>query len=230
MSMKTLLCIGGSSGIGAALIEQLAEDHQIYVASRTAPLFTHPNVNHVVYDVNNPQIDVLTAIGPIDKFAYFPGSINLKPLSMLKMEHFKEEMQLNFFGLVETVKAIYPQMNEHSSMVFFSTVAVQTGMPFHSSIASAKGAIEGFTRALAAEAAPKIRVNAIAPSIVDTPLAGRLLNNEKKVEMIAERHPLKRVGNAQELANAAAFLLDEKNGWITGQILKVDGGKSVLSL
>ena len=115
-------------------------------------------------------------------------------------------------------------------MVFFSTVAVQTGMPFHSSIASAKGAIEGFTRALAAEAAPKIRVNAIAPSIVDTPLAGRLLNNEKKVEMIAERHPLKRVGNAQELANAAAFLLDEKNGWITGQILKVDGGKSVLSL
>ena len=149
---------------------------------------------------------------------------------MLKMEHFKEEMQLNFFGLVESVKAIYPQMNEHSSMVFFSTVAVQTGMPFHSSIASAKGAIEGFTRALAAEAAPKIRVNAIAPSIVDTPLASRLLNNEKKVEMIAERHPLKRVGNAQELANAAAFLLDEKNGWITGQILAVDGGKSVLSL
>ena len=187
-------------------------------------------MNHVVYDVNDAQTELLTAIGPIDKFAYFPGSINLKPLSMLKMEHFKEEMQLNFFGLVETVKAIYPQMNEHSSMVFFSTVAVQTGMPFHSSIASAKGAIEGFTRALAAEAAPKIRVNAIAPSIVDTPLAGRLLNNEKKVEMIAERHPLKRVGNAQELANAAAFLLDEKNGWITGQILKVDGGKSVLSL
>jgi NAD(P)-dependent dehydrogenase (short-subunit alcohol dehydrogenase family) len=228
--MKKLVCIGGSTGIGAALVEQLANDHQIFVASRTAPVFSHANIQHILYDVNEPQTELLTAIGPIDKFVYFPGSINLKPLSMLKMEHFKDEMQLNFFGLVEAVKAIYPHMNEGSSMVFFSTVAVQTGMPFHSSIASAKGAIEGFTRALAAEAAPKIRVNAIAPSIVDTPLAGRLLNNEKKVEMIAERHPLKRVGNAQELANAAAFLLDEKNSWITGQILAVDGGKSVLSL
>ena len=149
---------------------------------------------------------------------------------MLKLEQFKEEMELNFFGLVATVKAILNQMSEQSSMVFFSTVAVQTGMPFHSSISAAKGAIEGFTRALAAELAPKVRVNAIAPSIVDTPLASRLLNNEKKVEMIADKHPLKRIGNADELASAVSFLLDEKNSWITGQILGVDGGKSSLSV
>jgi NAD(P)-dependent dehydrogenase (short-subunit alcohol dehydrogenase family) len=228
--MKRILCIGGSTGIGAALVKKLADNHQIIIASRTPPSFSHENVQHLVYDVTQPQPEQLTAIGPIDKFVYFPGNINLKPLSMLKLEHFKEEMQLNFFGLVETVKTIYAQMNEGSSMVFFSTVAVQTGMPFHSSIASAKGAIEGFTRALAAEAAPKIRVNAIAPSIVDTPLASRLLNNEKKVEMIAERHPLKRIGNAEELANAVAFLLDEKNSWITGQVLAIDGGKSSISL
>jgi len=121
-------------------------------------------------------------------------------------------------------------MSEQSSMVFFSTIAVQTGMPFHSSIAAAKGAIEGFTRALAAELAPKIRVNAIAPSIVDTPLASRLLNNDKKVEMIADRHPLKRIGSADELASAVTFLLDEKNSWITGQVIGVDGGKSALSV
>ena len=149
---------------------------------------------------------------------------------MLKLEQFKEEMELNFFGLVATVKVILNQMSEQSSMVFFSTVAVQTGMPFHSSIAAAKGASEGFTRALAAELAPQIRVNAIAPSIVDTPLASRLLNNDKKVEMIADRHPLKRIGSADELASAVTFLLDEKNSWITGQVIGVDGGKSALSV
>lgn len=228
--MKKLLCIGGSKGIGLELIKNLSNTHHITVASRTEPTFSHPNIQHLPYDVLQPNFEALQAIGTIDKFVYLPGSINLKPLSMLKLEQFKEEMELNFFGLVGTVKAILNQMSEQSSMVFFSTVAVQTGMPFHSSISAAKGAIEGFTRALAAELAPKVRVNAIAPSIVDTPLASRLLNNEKKVEMIADRHPLKRIGNADELASAVTFLLDEKNSWITGQILGVDGGKSSLSV
>lgn len=228
--MKKLLCIGGSKGIGLELIKNLSDTHHITVASRTAPTFSHPNIQHLPYDVLQPNFEALQALGTIDKFVYLPGSINLKPLSMLKLEQFKEEMELNFFGLVGTVKVILNQMSEQSSMVFFSTVAVQTGMPFHSSISAAKGAIEGFTRALAAELAPKVRVNAIAPSIVDTPLASRLLNNEKKVEMIADRHPLKRIGNADELASAVTFLLDEKNSWITGQILGVDGGKSSLSV
>jgi len=228
--MKKLLCIGGSKGIGLSLIKHLSDTHQIIVASRTAPAYSHPNIQHLPFDVLQPDFEALQALGTIDKFVYLPGSINLKPLSMLKLEQFKEEMELNFFGLVATVKAILNQMSEQSSMVFFSTIAVQIGMPFHSSIAAAKGAIEGFTRALAAELAPKIRVNAIAPSIVDTPLASRLLNNDKKVEMIADRHPLKRIGSADELASAVTFLLDEKNSWITGQVIGVDGGKSALSV
>ena len=149
---------------------------------------------------------------------------------MLSVDHFKEEMELNFFGLVRTVKGVIDRMKEGSSMVFFSTVAVQTGMPFHSSIASSKGAIEGFVRSMAAEYAPKIRVNAIAPSLVDTPLAARLLNNDKKREMMAERHPLKRVGEANDIAQMTAFLLNDNSSWITGQVFGVDGGKSSLSV
>jgi NAD(P)-dependent dehydrogenase (short-subunit alcohol dehydrogenase family) len=121
-------------------------------------------------------------------------------------------------------------MAEGSGMVFFSTVAVGTGMPFHTSVAAAKGAIEGYARAMAAEYAPKLRVNVIAPSLVDTPLSERLLSNDKKREMMADRHPLKRVGSAADIANAAAFLLDSENSWITGQIVGVDGGMSSLNV
>ena len=149
---------------------------------------------------------------------------------MLTMETFKEDMHLNFFSLVNIVKDIIPLLSDGSSMVFFSTVAVQTGMPFHTSVAAAKGAIEGFTKSLAAEYAPRIRVNAIAPSLVDTPLASRLLNNDKKKEMMAQRHPLKRVGNSEDLAQIAQFLLSSDSGWITGQILGVDGGLSTLNV
>ena len=149
---------------------------------------------------------------------------------MLSMETFKEDMHLNFFSLVNIVKDIIPLLSDGSSMVFFSTVAVQTGMPFHTSVAAAKGAIEGFTKSLAAEYAPRIRVNAIAPSLVDTPLASRLLNNDKKKEMMEQRHPLKRVGNSEDLAQIAQFLLSSDSGWITGQILGVDGGLSTLNV
>ena len=116
------------------------------------------------------------------------------------------------------------QAAENASVVFFSTVAVQMGMPFHSSVATAKGALEGLTRSLAAEWAPKIRVNAIAPSLVNTPLAERFLNNEVKAAKVNERHPLKRVGTAEEIANAAAYLLSDDSGWMTGSILQLDGG------
>jgi NAD(P)-dependent dehydrogenase (short-subunit alcohol dehydrogenase family) len=139
-------------------------------------------------------------------------------------------MELNFFSLVKTVKDILPRMAEGSSMVFFSTVAVAVGMPFHTSVAAAKGAIEGFAKALAAEYTPKVRVNVIAPSLVDTPLAARLLNNDRKKEMMAERHPLKRVGTAKEIAQMAAFLLKEDSSWMTGQVLGVDGGMSSINI
>jgi 3-oxoacyl-[acyl-carrier protein] reductase len=129
-------------------------------------------------------------------------------------------------GAVRSLKSVLSQLSAsgNAAVVFYSTVAVQTGMPFHSSIAAAKGAIEGLTRSLAAEFAPKIRVNAIAPSLVDTPLALKFLNNDTKVEKANERHPLGRVGNAQEIAQATAFLLGEESSWMTGSVLQLDGG------
>ena len=146
------------------------------------------------------------------------------------VDTFMADMQLNFFSLVKIVKDIMPRMGEGSGMVFFSTVAVGTGMPFHTSVAAAKGAIEGFAKSLAAEYAPKVRCNVVAPSLVDTPLASRLLSNDRKQEMMAARHPLKRVGKAEDIAAAAAFLLSEESSWMTGQIIGVDGGLSTLNV
>jgi NAD(P)-dependent dehydrogenase (short-subunit alcohol dehydrogenase family) len=120
------------------------------------------------------------------------------------------------------------KISENASIVLFSTVAVQTGLPFHTQVAASKGALEGLTKALAAEYAPKIRVNCIAPSLTDTPLAASLLNNEQKKEANTLRHPLKRIGTTEDIANMAAFLLSKKASWITGQILHVDGGMSSL--
>ena len=141
-------------------------------------------------------------------------------------------MNINFFSLIKVTRDVLPLLtkNENSSIVFFSTVAVQTGMPFHTSVAAAKGAIEGFTKALAAEYAPTVRVNVIAPSLVDTPLAGRLLNNDAKKEKMGDLHPLKRVGTADDIAGLAVYLLEQNAGWMTGQVLGLDGGKSTLDL
>jgi len=125
---------------------------------------------------------------------------------------------------------VMPRFSEGASLVFFSTVAVGSGMPFHTSVAASKGAIEGFARSLAAEYAPRLRVNVIAPSLVDTPMASRLLSNDRKREMMAERHPLKRTGTPEDIARMAAFLLSAENGWITGQVLGVDGGISTLNI
>ncbi len=141
-------------------------------------------------------------------------------------------MNINFFSLIKVTRDVLPLLtkNENSSIVFFSTVAVQTGMPFHTSVAAAKGAIEGFAKALAAEYAPTVRVNVIAPSLVDTPLAGRLLNNDAKKEKMGDLHPLKRVGTADDIAGLAVYLLEQNAGWMTGQVLGLDGGKSTLDL
>ncbi len=228
--MKNILLIGGSHGIGLSLARKLQKNHNVYVASRTWEVTDLPDVSHIQFDATKDSLDTSELPDQFHGFVYFPGSINLKPFKMLSMETFKEDMHLNFFSLVNTVKDIIPLLSDGSSMVFFSTVAVQTGMPFHTSVAAAKGAIEGFTKSLAAEYAPKIRVNAIAPSLVDTPLSARLLNNDKKKEMMAQRHPLKRVGNSEDLAQIAQFLLSSDSSWITGQILGVDGGLSTLNV
>jgi 3-oxoacyl-[acyl-carrier protein] reductase len=161
---------------------------------------------------------------------YCPGSINLRPFKGLKIETFESDLQINFISLVKVIQSVLPNLtaSNQSSIVLFSSVAATMGMPFHTSVAAAKGAVEGFAKALAAEYAPKIRVNVIAPSLTDTPLADKFLNNEIKREKSAERHPLKRFGTSEDMSQMASFLLSEKSSWISGQIFHVDGGMSTL--
>ncbi len=227
---KNILLIGGSHGIGLELVRLLHGSHHVIVASRTAEELSSLDVKHIPFDVTRDDLDLTQLPENLHGFVFCPGSINLKPMKMMGMEAFREDMEINFFSLVKVTKEIMPKMAEGSSVVFFSTVAVGVGMPFHTSVAAAKGAIEGFAKALAAEYTPKVRVNVIAPSLVDTPLASRLLNNDRKKETMAERHPLKRVGTPADIAHMAAFLLKEDSGWMTGQILGVDGGMSTLNI
>ncbi|MGO4921207.1 SDR family NAD(P)-dependent oxidoreductase [Maribacter spongiicola] len=228
--MKNILLIGGSHGIGLSMVKELQETNHLFVASRTDEALQHKNITHIKFDVTTDELDISQLPETIDGFVYCPGSINLKPFKMMSLDTIKDDMELNFFAMVKIVKGIISLMNDGSSMVFFSTIAVGTGMPFHTSVAAAKGAIEGFAKSMAAEYAPKIRVNVIAPSLVDTPLAKRLLNNDKKREMMSDRHPLKRVGNPEDIAHAAVFLLSDKSTWMTGQIIGVDGGLSTLNV
>ena len=167
---KNILLIGGSHGIGFSIASELNQNHNVFVASRTNEGLDDLSVTHIPFNALTDDLDMSLLPDDIHGFAYCPGSINLKPFKMMSLETFHEDMQLNFFGLVKVVKAIVPRMTESSSMVFFSTVAVGTGMPFHTSVAAAKGAIEGFAKSMAAEYAPKIRVNVIAPSLSRIPV------------------------------------------------------------
>lgn len=228
--MKNILLIGGSYGIGLAIAKEIEKDNNVFVASRTAEGLRGLKVTHLPFDANTDTLDVSKLPAVIDGLVYCPGSINLRPFKGLKIETFESDLQINFLDMVKVVQTILPQLtaSNQSSIVLFSSVAASMGMPFHTSVAAAKGAIEGFAKALAAEYAPKIRVNVIAPSLTNTPLADKFLNNETKQEKSAERHPLKRFGQPEDLAQMATFLLSEKSSWMTGQILHVDGGMSTL--
>ena len=219
---KRVLIVGGNTGIGKTLNELLfADGHETHLISRS-----QGNVDVLDEEPNFPSIE-----GSIDALVYCPGSINLKPFRGLKMADFQHDLNVNYLGAIKTIKHFLPNLKESSSasITLFSTVAVQKGMHFHSSIAGAKGAVEGLTRALAAELAPKIRVNCIAPSLTDTPLAEKLLRNEKQREGAEQRHPLKSIGEASDIAHMAHFLLSDKAQWISGQIINIDGGMSSLS-
>ncbi|PQJ32812.1 oxidoreductase [Nonlabens arenilitoris] len=228
---KNILLIGGSHGIGNAIVQHMYQNNNIYVASRENENLPD-GVTHINFDALTDELDTTALPESLDGFVYCPGSINLKPFKMLKQKHFEDDMNINFFSMLKVTRTVLPLLTKEgtSSMVYFSTVAVGTGMPFHTSVAAAKGAIEGFAKALAAEYAPTVRVNVIAPSLVDTPLAGRLLNNDAKKEKMGEMHPLKRVGTPDDIASVAAFLLEQNTGWITGQVIGVDGGKGTLNL
>ena len=226
LNNKNILIIGGTSGIGLALAELLSPSNKIYIASRTSDNIAGLDVIHIPFDATTETLDYSLLPEKLDGFVYCPGSINLRPFKGLSTEAFEKDFQINVAGAINSLKSVLGQLSAsgNASVVFFSTVAVQTGMPFHSSVAASKGAIEGLTRSLAAEFAPKIRVNAIAPSIVNTPLASKFLNNDTKIEKANDRHPLGRIGNAKEIAQTTSFLLGEESSWMTGRVLQLDGG------
>jgi NAD(P)-dependent dehydrogenase (short-subunit alcohol dehydrogenase family) len=229
MSEKKFVIIGGSKGIGLSITKQLAAgNHQVTIVSRSAANFQHmQGVSGFVADITKDELDKSMLPDRIQGVAYCPGSIRLRPFHRLTEGDFISDIQINLMGAVKSIQACLPGLKKAetpASVVLFSTVAVATGMPFHASVASAKGAIEGLTRSLAAEFAPKIRVNAIAPSLTDTDLAKSLLSDENKRKAAADRHPLKRFGQPTDIAAIATFLLDSASSWITGQVLSVDGG------
>ena len=225
---RTIVLVGGRSGIGAALLQRLLQDPEIRIWNFSRePLEANDRITDQRWDATTEfATDALQLPEVIDGLVYCPGSIQLAPFHRLKPSQFEQDLNLNLLGAIRILQACRDGLraSPHASVVLFSSVAVQTGMAMHASIASAKGAIEGLTRSLAAEWAPKIRVNAIAPSLSDTPLASGLLKTERMQEAAATRHPLARVGTAADHAAMAEFLLSNNASWMTGQILHVDGG------
>lgn len=232
MSSKHYVVVGGSHGIGLGIVDRLlAGGHAVTVLSRTSEeLASRPSVTHVAIDVTTDDITAAHFPDSIDGLAYCPGSINLGPLRGVKPETMMADFNLNVVGAVKCVQAAMAGMKAagHSSIVTFSTVAVAQGLPMHACVAAAKGAVEGLSKSLAAELAPAIRVNCIAPSLTDTPLASRLLSSDEKKSAMGKRHPLGRVGAIGDIAAMAEFLLSDQSPWITGQIFAVDGGMSTL--
>ena len=222
--------LGGDGFCGwPSALHIAAEGHQVTVFSRTPYEGPAHTIEWEEFDVlEDSWEDQMPE--DIDGLVYSVGSINLKPFRGLKTEVFEADFQLHVMGAIKALQAAYKNFNENSipSVVLYSTVAVQRGMPFHATVSASKGAIEGLTRAIASEWAPKARINCIAPSLTDTPLAGKLLSTPEKKEAMGNNNPMKRVGEANDIAEMTAFLLSDKSSWMTGQIIHIDGGQSVL--
>ena len=227
--MKNFIVIGGSSGIGKEIVNLLeSENYNMIATYNSNRIENRKNINYIKFDAITDSLDIDSLPEEIHGLAYCPGSINLKPFHRFKDEDFIDDFKLQVLGATKIIKDLLPKLKKSkgASILLFSTIAVQSGFSYHSQVAMSKGAIEGLTRSLAAELSPTIRVNALAPSLTNTNLANRFLNTPTKMDLQAENNPLKKVGEARDIAEAATFLLTPKSSWITGQIIHIDGGFS----
>lgn len=226
--MKNIVVVGAGRGIGLATVKALQSENLFTISRQLTNELEALNTKFYSLDAAKDDVAVLTDLPEvIHGVVYCPGSINLRPFNRLTAQDFLNDFQQNVLGAIAVIQYLLPRLKkaDGASVVLFSTVAVKIGMPFHASIAAAKGAIEGLAKSLAAElATSKIRVNVIAPSLTDTPLANALLNSDEKREAAAKRHPLNSIGSADEIGQFVAFLMREDSRWITGQIIGVDGG------
>ena len=221
--MKNIVIVGGSKGIGSAILLQQLENNNVYNLSRNAPAISHPNLKH--YTLNILQ-DSLPDIENIDVLIYCPGSINLKPIASLSVDDFRNDFEINVIGAVKAIQKYLPVLKKGTDpcIVLFSTVAAKLGMPFHASIATAKAGVEGLVKSLGAELASVVRINAIAPTITETSLAAGILRNDRMKENMVERHPMKGYLRPEEVAGMANYLISENAKSISGQIFEMDYG------
>ena len=220
--MKILL-IGASSDIACHLYDTYKSDYD----------FIRFSSNDEFSDVGNFNLqdpDTYIEIENISGIVYFPGTIVLKPFKQLGLEDFKNDYDINVLGLLKILKYYQSSLIDGSSLIFISTVAAKLGMPFHSSISMCKASLEALAISLAAEWAPKVRVNCVAPSLVNTKLAKRFFRNDKQKEMMSERHPLKKTGKSEDISHTIEFLLSNKSNWVSGQVFNIDGGMSSLKI
>ena len=211
--MSKVVIIGSSSAIAKALQENSEREFICFSRSNN-------------FDISG-DLSELDDISDINGLVYFPGTINLKPFTMLKDSDFQKDLDINFLGAVKVVKKLIGKLKEAegASVVFISTVAASLGLPFHASISPAKAALEAYARSMAAEyAGAKISFNVIAPSLADTPMAENLLKTERLVEASKERNPMKQIGTPSQIAKSVDYLLDAHKNWMTGQVISVDGG------